>query len=99
MSTGRSTTQRDRDRKLIARGKPDCALCLNPIDYSIKSPDPMSFEVDHIIPLAKGGTDELANKQAAHRQPILQPCQVAPDCRRPSAAHLRDSARVVNEHN
>lgn len=29
--------------------------------------DPMSFVVDHIIPIARGGADELENKQAAHR--------------------------------
>jgi 5-methylcytosine-specific restriction endonuclease McrA len=27
----------------------------------------MSFEVDHIIPLARGGPDELENKQPSHR--------------------------------
>jgi 5-methylcytosine-specific restriction endonuclease McrA len=27
----------------------------------------MSFEVDHVIPLAKGGLDELDNKAASHR--------------------------------
>lgn len=67
MSEGRNTTVRDRDRKAIARTKPPCHICEQPIDYALVSPDPMSFEVDHIIPLARGGPDELANKAASHR--------------------------------
>ena len=68
MSAGRSTTARDRDRAAIRRTKPPCGICEQEIDYDLKSPDPMSFEVDHIIPLAKGGPDDLANKQASHRK-------------------------------
>ena len=62
----RNTTTRDRHRAVIARGKPDCALCLAPIDYTLKYPDPRSFVVDHTIPVALGGPDELSNKQPAH---------------------------------
>lgn len=76
MSTGRNTATRDRDRAAIRRTKPPCGICEQEIDYTLVSPDPMSFEVDHIIPVAKGGPDELANKQAAHRRPSLQPSQV-----------------------
>lgn len=68
MSAGRSTTARDRDRAAIKRTKPPCGICEQEIDYDLKSPDPMSFEVDHIIALANGGTDDLANKQASHRK-------------------------------
>lgn len=72
MSTGRSTTIRDRHRKIIARGKPPCGICGNEIDYTITDHlDPMAYVVDHIVPVAKGGPDELANKQAAHRRPAL----------------------------
>jgi 5-methylcytosine-specific restriction endonuclease McrA len=38
--------------------KPDCAGC---------KPHPLSFVVDHIVPLSKGGTDTLDNKAASHR--------------------------------
>ena len=69
----RNTTTRDRHRAVIARGKPDCALCLAPIDYTLKYPDPRSFVVDHIVPLGKSPTPEriaeldvLTNKQPAH---------------------------------
>ncbi len=65
--TARSTTVRDRDRRAIARTKPPCGICSEPIDYTLRSPDPKSYVVDHIVPLNKGGTDTLDNKQAAHR--------------------------------
>lgn len=68
MSSGRSTTTRDRDRRAIARTKPPCGICELPIDYTIPSPDPLSFEVDHIVALNNGGTDTLDNKQASHRK-------------------------------
>lgn len=63
----RNTTVRDRDRRAIARTKPPCGICETEIDYTLPHTDPMSFVVDHIVPLAKGGTDTLDNKQAAHR--------------------------------
>lgn len=68
MSTGRNTAARDRDRNAIRRTKPPCGICELPIDYTLRTPDPESFEVDHIVPLNKGGIDQLANKQAAHRR-------------------------------
>ena len=69
----RNTTTRDRHRTVIARGKPDCALCHQPIDYSLRYPHLMSFVVDHIVPLGPNPTPEriaaldvLSNKQPAH---------------------------------
>lgn len=79
MSAGRSTTVRDRDRRYIARSKPPCGICEQDIDYTLPHTDPMSFVVDHVVPWAKGGPDELANKQAAHRRPDLQPAQERQD--------------------
>lgn len=63
----RNTATRDRHRTTIARSKPPCALCGQPIDYTLPHTDPMSYVVDHVIPLNRGGTDTLANKQPAHR--------------------------------
>lgn len=98
MSTGRSTTIRDRHRKAIARTKPPCGICGREIDYTITDHlDPAAYVVDHIIPWAKGGLDELANKQAAHRRPIMQPSQERPIPRRHRRhTNLRDSSKLVN---
>ena len=75
MGAPRSTSIRDRHRNVIARGRPPCGICGQPIDYSLRYPDPGSFEVDHIIPLGPKPSreriarlDVLANKQAAHRR-------------------------------
>lgn len=65
---GRNTAQRDRDRATLSKGQPACAICGEPIDYSLKSPHPRSFEADHIVPIALGGLDILTNKQPAHRE-------------------------------
>lgn len=64
----RNTTTRDRHRRTIARTKPPCGICGEPIDYALHYLDPMAYTVDHIHPVAKGGSDELDNKQAAHRK-------------------------------
>lgn len=62
----------NRRRKLRARlralGLP-CAICGAPIDYDLPAGDPMSFEVDEVVPVSLGG-DELdwENLQPAHRR-------------------------------
>ena len=66
--TRRSTTLRDRHRGIVRRGHPPCALCGQPIDYTLRYPDPGAYVVDHIVPLARGGADVLSNKQAAHNR-------------------------------
>ena len=67
MTIERDNTLRDRHRAAVARMKPPCWLCGGEIDYSLKYPDPGSFVLDHVVPLAKGGSDALSNKKAAHR--------------------------------
>lgn len=67
MSAPRNTAARDRDRNAIRRLKPPCGICGGTIDYSLPYLDPMSYVVDHVIPVAKGGPDSIDNKQAAHR--------------------------------
>lgn len=62
----RNTKTRDRHRAAIAATKPPCGICGEPINYSLKWPDPNCYVVDHIHPVNKGGPDTLANKQAAH---------------------------------
>lgn len=63
----RDTHTRDQHRRYIRRTKPPCHICGDPIDYTLRSPDPWSFVVDHVIPIARGGADVLENKAAAHR--------------------------------
>lgn len=43
-----------------------CPLCGAEIDRSLTYPDPLSQSVDHIVPLAKGGTHEQSNLQWTH---------------------------------
>lgn len=43
-----------------------CQLCMKPVDRSAKVPDAKAPTLDHIIPLAKGGTHEPRNVQLAH---------------------------------
>lgn len=63
----RNTTLRNRYRSTIARDKPPC-FCGGEINYEAHHLDPLSFTIDHIVPLAKGGEDVLENLRAAHRQ-------------------------------
>lgn len=63
----RNTATRDRHRAAIRRSQPPCGICGGEIDFSLPHLDPMSFVVDHIVPLDRGGLDDLENKQAAHR--------------------------------
>jgi 5-methylcytosine-specific restriction endonuclease McrA len=45
-----------------------CALCGLPVDKTLKTPHPMSAEVDEIVPVSKGGSPiEWGNVQLAHR--------------------------------
>lgn len=53
-------------RKLKAAGA-GCSLCGRPIDYSLAYPDPLSFVVDHVVPLSRGGSHDMGNLRASHR--------------------------------
>ncbi|QFG08486.1 HNH endonuclease [Mycobacterium phage Guanica15] len=68
MSEGRNTARRERFRRYWKRRREDCAVCHEPIDYDAPHDHPLSFQVDHITPLARGGTDTLDNTQPTHRK-------------------------------
>lgn len=55
----RNTARRDRYRRQVAKGKPPCHLCGEEIDYQAHHLDPLAFTIHHVIPLAKGGPDEM----------------------------------------
>ena len=54
-------------KRVRAMGLP-CALCGRPIDYSLPAGHPMSYELDEIVPVSKGGSPyDIENVQPAHR--------------------------------
>lgn len=58
-------------RRLASRLKREaqvCWICGHWIDPELRSPHPLSFTVDHIVPLALGGAAaDPGNVRAAHR--------------------------------
>lgn len=51
---------------IYARDNYTCQLCAQPIDMEARAPHPLSPSIDHVRPLARGGTHEPCNVQAAH---------------------------------
>lgn len=43
-----------------------CGLCQQPVDPAVLFPDHMSASLDHIVPIARGGSHTRANVQCAH---------------------------------
>jgi len=66
--SARNSAKRDLHRRILSRRGDDCAICHEPIDYTLPYLHPMEFVADHIIPFIKGGPDTLDNKQASHRR-------------------------------
>lgn len=66
----RNTARRDRFRRIIAADQPPCHVCKQPILYDAHYLHPLSFTIDHITPIARGGmqVDTLDNIAAAHRK-------------------------------
>lgn len=64
---GTFQTQYEHNRKTVLMSSDICAICGQPVDKSLKFPDPMSPSIDHIIPIAKGGHPAaLENLQLTH---------------------------------
>lgn len=58
-----------RNRKKILSSIDICALCGGFVDKTLPAYHPMSAEIDHIIPVNKGGdASTIENLQLAHRK-------------------------------
>lgn len=53
-------------RRYIKETEAYCGICGMQIDRSLTYPHPYALSVDHIVPLARGGTDDNENLQPAH---------------------------------
>lgn len=66
------TAVRPRHQPLISladiaeRGAWCCGLCGELVDRERRHPDPLAPSLDHILPLARGGTNDLSNLQISH---------------------------------
>ena len=75
------------NRKIILATQDICAICGKPVDKTLKSPNPMSASVDHIIPVSKGGhPSDLSNLQLAHRA-----------CNRAKGTHLVPPKKIEDD--
>lgn len=64
---GRQRALFESNKKKIYATQTVCGICGNPVDFSVKFPDPLSPTIDHIIPLDKGGhPSDISNMQLAH---------------------------------
>lgn len=57
---------------IIERDCSVCQVCSAPVDATLQHPDPMAPSIDHKIPLARGGGNELDNLQLTHLRCNLQ---------------------------
>lgn len=57
----------EKARATVLRNQIYCSWCGDPVDHTLKAPDPLSPSVDHIIPLSRGGDPyDLANLALQH---------------------------------
>lgn len=55
-----------RRAEIIERDRGLCQLCGDPVALEQRVPHPLAPTLDHVVPLARGGTHEPANVQLAH---------------------------------
>lgn len=55
-------------RRRVLAAYDTCAICGRPVDKTLKSPHPMSAEVDELIPVSRGGDPySFTNCRLTHR--------------------------------
>ena len=60
-----SIPPRLRDAVMTERGW-ICHICGEPIDKNRRTPDPHSLSLDHVVPVALGGTNDIGNLAPSH---------------------------------
>jgi 5-methylcytosine-specific restriction endonuclease McrA len=53
--------------EIAERDGRQCGLCRQPVDMTVRNPDPWAPTIDHIVPVSLGGADVRANVWLAHR--------------------------------
>ena len=71
MRKGTSRAEQARNKRIL-RANPVCHICGQAIDLAVRWPNPMAGVVDHRVPVARGGTDQLNNLAAAHNRCNLE---------------------------
>lgn len=61
-----AVSERFSPTEVFQRDRWICALCGEPVDKSLRFPEPMSASLDHRVPLALGGDHTRANTQCSH---------------------------------
>jgi len=57
----------EKNKRVIFKTQNTCGICGKPVDFSIKTPEPLSAVIDHIIPVSKNGhPSNIENLQLAH---------------------------------
>jgi 5-methylcytosine-specific restriction endonuclease McrA len=68
-------------RQVVARDGAVCRRCGKPIDLTLSGRHPMGLTLGHIVAVAEGGSDELANLAPEHHRCNLGAGDVAPRAR------------------
>ena len=56
----------ERNRRIVIREEDTCWLCGQPVNKNLRGTDPLGPSVDHVVPLARGGSNARGNLRLAH---------------------------------
>lgn len=61
--------RRDQLRRRVLAAYDTCAICGKPVDKTLRTPHPLSAEVDELIPVSRGGSPlSFTNCRLVHRR-------------------------------